>query len=126
MTHDGRTIRYPDPLIKPNDTLVYNLETKKIEKFSSLVVGSTVMVTKGRNCGRIGTLMNSEKHPGSFNIAHIKDSAGNTFATRLDNCFRIGTTKADGGFEYMIDMGRLTGKKLSIIQEQQKMLKARK
>ena len=71
------------------------------------------MITKGRNCGRIGTLMNKEKHPGSFNIAHIKD-AGNTFGTSTTLPHR--NTTADGSFEFMIDMGRLTGKKLTIIR----------
>ena len=84
------------------------------------------MITKGRNCGRIGTLSHIERHPGSFNIASIKDAAGNTFATRLDNCFRVGTTTATGDFEYMIDMGRLTGNKKTILQEQQKFMKAQK
>ena len=27
ITHDGRTIRYPDPDVKPNDTVRVNLET---------------------------------------------------------------------------------------------------
>lgn len=29
-THDGRTIRYPDPLIKVNDTIQYEIATSKI------------------------------------------------------------------------------------------------
>merc|ERR1711991_54289 len=29
-THDGRTIRYPDPDIKVNDTIKYNIETGKV------------------------------------------------------------------------------------------------
>lgn len=124
VTHDGRTIRYPDPLIKPTDTIKFDLVSKKVVSFASMDVGCAVMITKGRNCGRIGTLMNKEKHPGSFNIAHIKDQGGNTFATRLDNCFRIGSTEADGEFKMMIDMGRLTGRKLTIIQEQDKKFKS--
>lgn len=30
VTHDGRTIRYPDPLIKANDTIQLDLATGKI------------------------------------------------------------------------------------------------
>merc|ERR1711904_353909 len=30
-THDGRTIRFPDPDVKANDTILVNLETGKIE-----------------------------------------------------------------------------------------------
>lgn len=29
-THDGRTIRYPDPLIKVNDTIQLEIATSKI------------------------------------------------------------------------------------------------
>ena len=31
-----------------------------------------------------------EKHPGSFDIIHIKDSQGHVFATRLGYVFSIG------------------------------------
>jgi small subunit ribosomal protein S4e len=30
VTHDGRTIRYPDPLIKVNDTVQLDIATSKI------------------------------------------------------------------------------------------------
>ncbi|PIO39534.1 hypothetical protein AB205_0187980, partial [Aquarana catesbeiana] len=33
VTHDARTIRYPDPLIKVNDTVQIDLETGKITDF---------------------------------------------------------------------------------------------
>ena len=33
VTHDARTIRYPDPLIKVNDTVRIDLETGKITEF---------------------------------------------------------------------------------------------
>jgi small subunit ribosomal protein S4e len=33
VTSDGRTIRYPDPLIKINDTVRINIATGKIEDF---------------------------------------------------------------------------------------------
>ena len=29
VTHDGRTIRFPDPIIKPNDTILFDLFKKK-------------------------------------------------------------------------------------------------
>jgi len=124
VTHDGRTIRYPDPLIKVSDTIKYNIKTGKITSFAKLEVGSCCIVTKGRNCGRIGTLINKERHPGSFDIAHIKDKSGVTFCTRLANCFRIGSssTNSDGKieFKYMLDMGFLQGIKTTIIQDAEK------
>jgi small subunit ribosomal protein S4e len=30
VTHDGRTIRYPDPTIRPNDTIQLDIATGKI------------------------------------------------------------------------------------------------
>lgn len=33
VTHDGRTIRYHDPLIKVNDTVMVDLATGKIKDF---------------------------------------------------------------------------------------------
>jgi ribosomal protein S4E len=35
-TYDDRTIRYPDPLIKVNDTIKIDLETNKIMDFIKL------------------------------------------------------------------------------------------
>uniref|UniRef100_A0A452YYL6 Small ribosomal subunit protein eS4 central region domain-containing protein n=1 Tax=Aegilops tauschii subsp. strangulata TaxID=200361 RepID=A0A452YYL6_AEGTS len=42
-TYDGRTIRYPDPAIKPNDTIKIDLETNKIVDFIKFEVGNFVM-----------------------------------------------------------------------------------
>lgn len=123
VTHDGRTVRYPDPLIKPSDTVKFDLNSGKIVSFASMDVGCVVMITKGRNCGRMGTLVSKEKHPGSFNIAHIKDAKGQSFATRLDNCFRVGEVASDGKYKMLIDMGHLEGKKMTIIEEQEKFMK---
>lgn len=44
--------------------------------------GNLCMITGGRNLGRVGTIVSRERHPGSFDIVHIKDSMGHTFATR--------------------------------------------
>ncbi|KAJ0520476.1 40S ribosomal protein S4 [Helianthus annuus] len=37
-TYDGRTIRYPDPLIKANDTIKLDLESNKIVDSSNLML----------------------------------------------------------------------------------------
>ena len=47
-----------------------------------LCSGNLAMVTGGHNLGRVGTITHREKHPGSFDIVHIKDTLGHTFATR--------------------------------------------
>merc|ERR1711991_696027 len=46
-THDGRRFRYANPKI--------------------------AMVTGGANRGRIGTIVSLERHPGAFDIAHMRD-----------------------------------------------------
>ncbi|GJQ67549.1 RpS4 [Trypoxylus dichotomus] len=98
VTHDGRTIRYPDPIIK----------------FDS---GNLCMITGGRNLGRVGTVVNRERHPGSFDIVHVKDSNGHTFATRLNNVFIIGK-----GAKAFVSLPRGKGVKLSIAEERDKRL----
>nr|CAD7410986.1 unnamed protein product [Timema cristinae] len=105
VTHDGRTIRYPDPVIRVNDTVQLDIATSKIMdsiKFES------------------GTVVNRERHPGSFDIVHIKDSQGHTFATRLNNVFIIGkVTKS------YVSLPRGKGVKLSIAEERDKRLAAK-
>lgn len=63
--------------------------------FSTLcsLPGNLCMVTGGANLGRIGVITNRERHPGSFDVVHVKDSTGNSFATRLSNIFVIGKVR---------------------------------
>ena len=82
-TYDGRTIRYPDPLIKAKDTIKIDLDTNKIVDFIKFDVGNVVMVTGGRNTGRVGVIKSREKHKGSFETIHVEDSLGHQFATRM-------------------------------------------
>lgn len=82
VTHDGRSIRYPDPHVKVNDTIRLNLESGKIEDYIKFDSGNLVMITGGHNLGRVGVITSRERHPGSFDIVHVKDAAGNSFATR--------------------------------------------
>lgn len=82
VTHDGRTIRYPDPIIKVNDTVQVEIANSKIMDSIRFDSGNLCMITGGRNLGRVGTVMNRERHPGSFDIVHVKDTQGHTFATR--------------------------------------------
>ncbi len=60
-THDGRTIRYPDPMVRVNDTVKVDLETGKIVDFIKFESGNMVMVTRGRNAGRVGILHHVER-----------------------------------------------------------------
>jgi small subunit ribosomal protein S4e len=56
--------------------------------------------------------MHVEKHQGSFDIVTIKDSKGNTFATRLGNIFVIGT-----GNQPQVTLPKGRGIKKTILQE---------
>jgi len=56
--------------------------------------------------------MHIEKHDGSFSIVTVKDSKGNSFATRLSNVFVIGNGQKP---EITLPKGR--GIKKSILQE---------
>ena len=112
-THDGRTIRYPDPLIRVGDTIKLDLETGKIVDFLKLDLGKLCFVNKGQNTGRIGVLIHRERHMGSFDIAKLKDAKGNVFAVRLDACFAIG----EGEGKSIISLPKRNGVKLTIIEE---------
>ncbi|XP_024974147.1 40S ribosomal protein S4-like [Cynara cardunculus var. scolymus] len=114
-TYDGRTIRYPDPLIKANDTIKLDLDSSKIVDFIKFDVGNVVMVTGGRNTGRVGILKNREKHKGSFETVHIQDSTGHEFATRLGNVFTLGK-----GTKPWVSLPKGKGIKLTIIEEARK------
>lgn len=69
-------------------------------------------MTGGNNIGRVGTLMHVEKHPGSYEIANVRDSNGNSFATRLSNIFVIGQGKKP-----LIKLPKYNGLRLSLIAE---------
>lgn len=112
VTHDGRTIRYPDPDVKVNDVVKVSIETGKPSDILKFDLGAMIMITKGHNCGRVGTLMHIEKHEGSFSIVTVKDSKGQTFATRLGNVFVIGS-----GQKPSITLPKGRGIKKSILQE---------
>ncbi|KAG7672690.1 hypothetical protein KSW81_001650 [Nannochloris sp. 'desiccata'] len=115
-THDGRTIRYPDPDIKVNDSVMFDLETGKIRDFIKFDIGNLAMATGGHNNGRVGTIVHKEKHKGSFDIVHIKDAAGHTFATRVTNVFVIGK-----GDKPLVSLPKGKGIRQTILQEQAKL-----
>ncbi|KAF1743881.1 hypothetical protein MXB_1655 [Myxobolus squamalis] len=119
-THDGRTIRYPHPSIKVNDTVLFELKTGSILKIFKFESGKMAMVTSGRNQGRVGTITRKEKHLGSFDIVHLKDSNDHTFATRISNVFVIG----DESKPY-VTLPRGNGIRPSIMEDRQKRLGAK-
>jgi len=111
VTHDARTIRYPDPAVKANDTVKVNLETGKMEDFVKFDSGVVAMVTGGRNMGRVGVVTHRERHDGGFAIVHLKDALGNEFATREGNVFVIGSDQP------WVSLPKGKGVKLTIAEE---------
>merc|ERR1712226_1432201 len=111
ITHDGRTIRYPDPDVKPNDTVRIDIATGKILDYVKFEPGNVAMISGGNNIGRVGVITHREKHPGSFEIVHCKDAVGHSYATRLSNVFVIGK-----GNKPWISLPKGSGIKLSIIE----------
>lgn len=138
VTHDGRTIRYPDPHIKANDTVKFDLEQGKITDVVKFDTGNLVMITGGRNMGRAGTIVHREKHIGDYEIVHVKDVLDRTFATRyvaqlplqmefeltpiysISNVFVIGE-----GTKPWISLPKSKGVKLSISEERDARRRAR-
>jgi len=112
VTHDGRTIKYPDPDIKVNDTARFDFASGKILDHIKFEVGNVAMLSAGNSIGRVGVITHRERHPGSFEIIHLKDSAGHSFATRLDNVMVIGK-----GPKPWVSLPKGNGIKLSIIED---------
>ena len=76
-------IRYPDPAIKVNNTMKFDIATGKIKDFIQFDNGHLIMVVGVGNLGRVGHITHREREHGSFDIVYIKDAVGNTFTTRL-------------------------------------------
>jgi small subunit ribosomal protein S4e len=120
VTHDGRTIRYLNPDVKVGDTVEIDIASGKIQNWVKFDSGNLCMVTGGRNLGRIGVITSRDRHPGSFDIVHVKDSAGHAFSTRLGNIFIIGK-----GNKPMVSIPRDKGVRKTIAEERDARLAAR-
>lgn len=95
VTHDARTIRFPSPAIKAGDTIKLNLRNGEISDHIKFAEGNTVMISRGNNIGRVGTIVKIEKHDGGYDIIYIKDNLGKEFSTRVTNVFVIGGSKSE-------------------------------
>lgn len=93
VTHDARTIRYPEPTIQVGDTILYNYEKGTVEKHYPLTVGHRALVTNGNNLGRIGSIQSIVKKSGNVAVVTLKDDEHHVFNTRVGNIFVIGDTK---------------------------------
>jgi len=117
VTHDGRTIRFADPNIKVNDTVRLDIATGKPTGHLKFEIGQLAMVTRGANVGRVGVIGAIDRHPGSFDIVHLKDRRNNVFATRIGNVFVIGE-----GNKPWISLPRQKGIKQTIMEEREETL----
>jgi small subunit ribosomal protein S4e len=70
------------------------------------------MATGGNNIGRYGVVTKTEHHPASFDIVHVKEANGVTFATRSQNLFVIGE-----GNKAAISLPKGKAYKLNILEE---------
>jgi len=88
------------------------LASGKIEEYIKFEAGNLCMITGGNNRGRIGTIVHRHRHLGGFDIVNVKDSKGNTFATRIGNIFIIGK-----GNKTSITLPKDKGIKKTILEE---------
>jgi small subunit ribosomal protein S4e len=117
VTNDGRTIRFPHPDIQINDSVKYDFKTRSISGVIKFEAGATAMLIGGNNVGRIGKITSIEKHPGSFEIVHVRDSKGNSFSTRQSNILVIGDNKTSA-----VSIPKGEGVRLTLIQERDQRL----
>mmetsp|Transcript_15371 Transcript_15371/g.17109 ORF Transcript_15371/g.17109 Transcript_15371/m.17109 type:complete len:264 (+) Transcript_15371:55-846(+) len=120
VTHDGRTIRYPHPDIRPMDTVKIDIKTGKISQFVKYEVGTLIMMIGGKNRGRVGRVQNIEKHIGTSDTVYIKDARGRQWATRPKNLFVIGVSTTS-----WISLPTGKGIKLTPVERRDQMLKNR-
>jgi len=111
-THDGRTVRFADPAVHVNDTIKFDIATGKQVGHLKFDVGQLAMITRGHNIGRVGTVVSVERHPGSFDIVHLKDKRNQVYATRMTNVFIIGEANKP-----WVSLPKGKGIKLSVIEE---------
>jgi len=112
VTHDGRTVRYPNPDCKVGDTVEIDINTGKISNWVKFDTGNLCQAIGGKNVGRIGSIQSRERHPGSFDIVNVKDAAGHVFATRFSNIFILGK-----GTRPLVSLPRDKGVRKTIAEE---------
>jgi len=96
----------------------FNLQTGEIDGVIKFENGAMVYIKGGNNIGRTGVLMSVEHHPGSYEIVHVKDVNGHSFATRLSNVFVIGEGKKS-----QITLPKFGGVRLSLLDERARRIK---
>eukprot|EP00088_Acartia_fossae_P057111 TRINITY_DN6658_c0_g1_i2.p1 TRINITY_DN6658_c0_g1~~TRINITY_DN6658_c0_g1_i2.p1 ORF type:complete len:264 (+),score=-1.96 TRINITY_DN6658_c0_g1_i2:102-893(+) len=112
QTHDGRVLRFYDPDVKPHDTIKIDLENGMVDDHVMFEAGNVCMAIGGHNVGRIGTVLDREKHHGEHDLVHIKDAMDHTFTTRIENVFILGK-----GTDPWVSVPKQKGIRLTIAEE---------
>merc|ERR1712146_276136 len=68
----------------------------------------------------IGTIVSLERHPGAFDIAHMRDAEGHEFITRGSNIFALG----DNDASLPVTLPKNRGVKVNVIEEREQRLVA--
>jgi small subunit ribosomal protein S4e len=98
--HDGRTLLLPDNE-KPSkyntlDTLKITIPDQKIVGSFELEKGVYAIVSRGRNVGNEGTVVEIEKRVGTHaSTVTLQDPEGNRFQTALEYVFVVGKNKPE-------------------------------
>ena len=108
-------------ILQVDDVVKVDIESGKIIDVLKFEAGKLVMITKGRNTGRVGTIVHVERHPGSFDIVIVRDSTGHSFSTRKENVFIIGHDSTPA-----VSLPKGAGIKMTILEERDLIIKKRK
>jgi small subunit ribosomal protein S4e len=102
--HDGRTLLLPDG-DKPSDyrtldTLKVGIPEQKLMNTINLDKGAYAVVSRGKNVGIEGKILEIEKRLGTHaSTVTLQDPEGNRFQTALDYVFVVGKTKSEVNLE---------------------------
>merc|ERR1712224_4242 len=115
VSHDARSLRFPDLMVKANDTVVLDISSNTIMETIKFETKNLAIVTHGHSAGRIGLVISLDKHTGAHTIVIIRDAIGRNLMTRKENVFVLGT-----GDQPKISLLKSKGVRWTILQEQQK------
>jgi ribosomal protein S4E len=98
--HDGRTLLLPEGE-KPSDyqtldTLKVGIPDQKLMKTINLDKGAYAVVSRGKNVGIDGKILEIEKRIGTHaSTVTLQDPDGNRFQTALEYVFVVGKSKSE-------------------------------
>ncbi|MHA2395334.1 MAG: 30S ribosomal protein S4e [Candidatus Thorarchaeota archaeon] len=98
--HDGRTLLLPEGEKSSDyqtlDTLKVGIPKQKLMKTINLVKGAYAVVSRGKNVGIEGKILEIEKRHGTHaSTVSLQDPDGNRFQTALEYVFVVGKTKSE-------------------------------